>query len=169
MRNLSQKILALAIIISVFISCGAISVAQEAITQASLQKMYIDFLTAEGYKPTIDADGDIVFSKGAMTYFIAVRQDDPEYFSIVMPNFWEIESQQEYLQVLVAADSANAKSKVAKVYTLKNNTWAAVEIFVSKPEDFKVIFPRSLKAINEAIENFVAKMRELREADSDSQ
>ena len=167
MHRLSHNTIILAILISLTVSLGTTAEAQDSISQATLQKMYVDYLVEEGYKPAIDADGDIVFKSESMTYFIAVRQDDPEYFSIMLPNFWEIESQQEHLQVLIAADSANATSKVAKIYTLKNNTWAAVEIFVGKPEDFKVIFPRSLKAIKEVVENFVVKMRELRETDNE--
>ena len=45
--------------------------------------MYVDFLTEEGYKPTVDSDGDVRFKKEGMTYFISVHSNDPQYFRIV--------------------------------------------------------------------------------------
>lgn len=163
MRNNCAKFIVIAISLLVFLSFGTVVSAQEKMTKAELQELYVNYLTKEGYKPSIDSDGDVVFKKEGRTYFIAVRENDLEYFTIVLPNFWEIESERERLQVLISADAANAKSKVAKVFTIRDNTWAAIELFVSGPEDFEGIFTRSLRAIDNAVNNFVDKMKELRE------
>lgn len=137
--------------------------AEEELTKAEIQEMYSTYLADEGYRPHVDSDGDVVFKHESKTYFVAVREDDLEYFTVVLPNFWEIESERERLQVLIAADAANAKSKVSKIYIIKDNTWAAVELFLNKPENFEKVFPRSLRAIDNAVNNFIEKMKELRE------
>jgi len=160
------KLTVLTVALLALLSCVPVATAQEEMSKTELQEMYVDFLTEEGYKPSIDSDGDVVFKKEGRTYFIAVRESDLEYFTIVLPNFWEIENERERLQVLISADAANAKSKVAKVFTIKDNTWAAIEMFVNDPKDFEDLFARSLRAIDNSVNNFVEKMKDLNK-DSD--
>ena len=53
------------------------------------------------------------------------------FFRLVFPNFWEIESDGERAQALGAAQEATADTKVAKVFLVKDNVWASVELFVA--------------------------------------
>lgn len=131
-----------------------------AASKAELQRMYKAYLADEGYKPSIDEDGDVRFKREGNNYFIAVSEDDPEFFSVVLPNIWPIENDKERSQVLVAADASNAKSKVTKVFIVKNDVWVSVELFVKRPEDFKAVFERAMSALDNGTDNFVAKMRE---------
>ena len=160
-RNAKLGSIALALSLMLACSAWAQEDATEDLTKAEVQEMYSSYLADEGYRPHVDSDGDVVFKHESKTYFVAVREDDPDYFTIVLPNFWEIENERERLQVLIAADEANAKSKVAKVFIIKDNTWAAIELFLSEPEGFKGVFPRSLRAIDNAVGNFTKKMQEL--------
>jgi hypothetical protein len=82
-------------------------------TKEQLQQMYSDYLADEGYRPSIDEDGDVQFKQEGRMYYIGVSEDDPEYFRVVLPNIWRIESEQERIQVLVAADAVTATTKVA--------------------------------------------------------
>jgi hypothetical protein len=129
-------------------------------TRERLQRLYSDFLTEEGYKPYLDKDGDVQFKREGRTYFIAVAESDSQFFRVVLANFWEIESEKERAQVIAAADASNGKSKVAKIFTVKDNVWACVELFLRKPEDFKGVFTRMMSAIDYGVAIFVAKMRE---------
>lgn len=125
-----------------------------------LQKLYMEYLTDEGYKPEVDADGDVQFKEEGKTYFIDVSADDQEYFRVVLANIWPIESEEERLRVLQACDYANATAKVCKVYSVRDNVWVGIEVFVAKPEDFKGIFKRSMSALRNGTMLFVKKMRE---------
>jgi hypothetical protein len=129
------------------------------LSKEQVQQMYGDFLKTEGFVFEVDTDGDVVFKKEGKTYFLGVDADDPHFFRIVYPNFWEIENFEEHIRVLIAADFANNRSKVAKVYVVNQNTWASVELFVDKPEDFKPLFYRTIDAVDNGVKNFVAKMR----------
>jgi hypothetical protein len=60
----------------------------------------------------------------------------------------------------VAGDASNAKTKVTKVYSFKDNVWVTVELFIRQPEDFKGVFARAMNAIDSGAGNFVSKMRE---------
>lgn len=128
--------------------------------ESDLQNMYIRYLTDEGYKPKVDKDGDVQFKHESKVYFISVDERDPEFFRIVLAGIWSIESELERQKVLVAADHSNATSKVAKVFTLRDRVWVSIEVFLSKPEQFRQIFKRSMSALQNGVIEFVKKMKE---------
>jgi hypothetical protein len=126
----------------------------------SRARMYGEFLKSQGYAPEVDSDGDVRFKKEGRTYFVAIDEDDEEFFRVIFPNFWKIESEDERRRVLVACDHSNSLSKVAKVYMVEDNVWASIELFFGDPEDFKSVFERSMGALQNGVANFVQKMRE---------
>ena len=130
--------------------------------RAKLQRMYSDYLKAEGYVPEVDSDGDVRFKREGKVYFISVQEieDDPEFFRVVLANIWEIENDQDKMKVLAAADHSNSNSKVCKIYTVENYVWASVELYVGKPEDFKNVFKRVMSAFDTGVVAFAAKMLE---------
>lgn len=125
-------------------------------------QLYMDYLTAEGYRPSIDQDGDVVFKSEGRTYYIEVDEKDEEYFRLVFPNFWNIESEEELARAFYAANHATMATKVAKVYVRSDgkDTIAAIEMFVSPPENFKLVFNRAMSALRTGVNDFVATMRE---------
>ncbi|MBM3307590.1 MAG: hypothetical protein FJY74_04640 [Candidatus Eisenbacteria bacterium] len=68
----------------------------------------------------------------------------------------EIERQRAY----AAADDSNGKSKVSKIYLVNDDVWVTVELFIASPDDFKEVFQRSLSAILNGANSFLAKMNE---------
>ena len=128
-------------------------------TQNERAEMCLTYLKEEGYVPKLDDDGDITFKSEGRTYLI-IFDDDDMYFRLLFPNFWEIECAAESLKVERAALHATEKTKVAKVFLVKDDVWATVELFCSPPEVFKNVFARSMSALRGSIENFAEKMRE---------
>ena len=138
-------------------------IAQEPTTQYSksdLQDLYVAYLKKEGYLPLVDGDGDVQFKLEGRSYFIAVDAKDPQLFRLVFPNFWKIENEAERQKVLIAANHATGLTKVAKVFMVKDQVLASIEIFVESPEDFQPVFKRSISALKGSVENFATKMRE---------
>ncbi len=129
-------------------------------TKQERAEMYRKYLTEEGYAPKIDDDGDVTFKYEGRYYFIAVDQNDEEFFQLVFPNFWPIESDAERDKVAKVALQATAKTKVAKVFPVHDNTWALIEMFCSPPEVFKAVFRRSLSALQASVEHFRQGMHE---------
>ncbi len=122
--------------------------------------MYRSHLSSEGYIPEVDKDGDLVFKVEGGTYVLFAHEDDREYFSILFPGFWPIESEKERREAYVAANHATAQTKVGKVYVLKDNVSASVEMIFGDPEQFKPVFRRSLTILRAAVATFAEKMRE---------
>lgn len=121
---------------------------------------YLLFLQAEGYSARIDEDGDVVYKKEGRTYFVDVDEKDDQFFRICFPNFWKIDSEEERQRVLVACDYSNALSKVAKVFIVRDNVWASIELFFGDEEHFKPVFERCMSALENGVRNYVKKMNE---------
>lgn len=126
---------------------------------AARRKMISDFLKVEGYVPDLTDDKMVHFKYEGGNYFIATDDPDPQFFSIVYPKFWAIESSEEYEAALRAGRKATERTKVAKVFPIENDTWASIEIFIPDIEDVKPVFQRLLRALKSAVETFKAEMR----------
>ena len=126
--------------------------------KAALQKMYMDYLAEEGYRPKVDEDGDVVFKAEGGNYFIRIDEDEPTYFELVYPNFWEIEDEDERTRAYVAASATCLGVKSTKVYVVEDNVWAGVELFLPEPGDFKKLFHRCLNALNNGRDAFAERM-----------
>jgi len=124
---------------------------------------YSKYLSEEGYHPNIDSDGDVIFKVEGGTYYIDIDAKDEAYFRIVFPNFWKIESNEELMRVIIAANHATMLTKSAKVYVNSDgkHTTASIEMFLPRPEEFRTIFPRSMSALKASVNNFLEKMKEL--------
>jgi hypothetical protein len=125
-------------------------------------QLYMDYLGQEGYRPWIDADGDVIFKDEGGTYYIDVDLSDPHYFRLVYPQFWQIEDTAELARALVAANYATRRTKVAKVYILEGdqNTSASIETFFGEPQQFTAVFRRAMSALKAGVRSFADQMRQ---------
>ncbi len=128
-------------------------------SKADRIRTFSDFLRGEGYMPTIDGDGDIMFKREGRTYLVVLDDDDDEFFRILFPGFWKIENDEERRRVERAALKATTDTKVAKVFPIRDNTWATIELFCSSIEHAKPIFTRALGALEVAVHTFADEMR----------
>lgn len=78
---------------------------------------------------------------------------------MVLPNIWPIESELERLKVLKAVNEVNQTKKVVKAYTVNDNVWLGVEMFISKPDDFLGSLERQFQVLEQEIEVFVDAMK----------
>jgi hypothetical protein len=148
----------LSVLLGVFLCVTGLSAAQ---TKGELQEMYMDYLREQGYAPSVDSDGDVVFKIEGGSYYIAVDEDDPGYFRIVYPNFWEIESEAERQKASAVIMRANRTTKIAKVYiTSWDNTCVDADILLNAPEDFILHFERVISTIQTARREFIDGMHE---------
>jgi hypothetical protein len=126
-------------------------------SEQDLQNMYMSYLQGEGYAPWIDEDGDVAFEKSNFTFYIIVYEDDLEYFQLLFPAFYSIDTQQERQQAAEAISKVNREKKVAKIYmnTQETRVSASAEVFVRNPEDFKVTFTRMFNNVLSAAQDFL--------------
>jgi hypothetical protein len=123
-------------------------------------EMYRDFLIEEGFRPRLDGNGNVFFKYEGRTYVIQVDEKDTEFFRLIHPNLWSIESDAELAEVKEASLRATTETKVAKIFPVGDDTWATIELFCSPPDAFKPIFRRCLSALRAGVKTFVSSMEE---------
>jgi len=125
------------------------------------QRIYMAYLTEEGYAPRIDEDGDIAFRRESFNYYIIIDTDDPTLVYLLLPTIWSIDSDAERRRAANAVSVANRSTKVAKAYISGRDNDAvsiSAELFLEDPHHFAVFFQRMIRAINTAVDYFVENM-----------
>jgi hypothetical protein len=116
---------------------------------AEREKMYTEYLRAEGYRPDLEQDGSVAFKKESETYFIIV-DDDAGLFFIMLPYLSLKGDRVLAAKALKAALHATDKSKVAKVYLEDDSVFFTVQLFLDPPESFRAVIERCMTALVEA-------------------
>ena len=122
--------------------------------------LYLEYLREEGYRPELDADGDVKFKHEGRTYYLLVEEEDRPYFRLIAPYFWSIESEEERERALRVMANVNADLKVVKIYPTREDTTASVELFLVPIESFRAVFPRCMSLLANAVSRFIQGMRE---------
>jgi hypothetical protein len=122
-------------------------------------EMFRQYLTAEGYLPTIDEDGDVLFKSEGLSFLIIPDEQDGEFFRLALPNFWSIDDEDERERVKIACLEVAKSLKVVKLYPVGDDTWAAVEMFVSPIQSAMDVFWKCLRSLHHAKHAFGKQMQ----------
>lgn len=159
--GMARRIVGVAVVVVAVAFFGSAHAQSSSLTtKEEFQKFYTDYLTAEGYRPEVDSDGDVSFKREGLTYYIIVTETDAEFFEMALPNIHSIVDEPDRTKAYIAADYSNAKSKVSKVYMVNDDVWVTVELFIATPDDFKNVFQRAMSALLNGANNFIEKMAE---------
>lgn len=127
--------------------------------KAATIKDFLAFLEEEDLHPQLNNDGDIVFQFEGRTFLVIFEEDDDQFFRLIFPNFWRIDSEDERRKAQDVALKATIQTKVAKVYVIRNHVWATIETFYDTLDHLKPVFRRNLSALLAGAGAFVADMR----------
>jgi hypothetical protein len=129
-------------------------------TKENLQAMYMEHLRAEGYLPSIDEDGDIIFKVSGDNYYIIIYENDLQFFQIYRGlSLGPIETE----AAINAANYSNRHSKVAKVWISSDGRSVSIntELLLDDPHNFAPVFSRALSVIRNAERNFFSQIQPL--------
>ncbi len=126
-------------------------------------EMFRQYLSDEGYLPRIDEDGDVIFKSEGTTFLVLPDEQDSEFFRIAVPNFWSIEDEDERERVKVACLEITKSLRVVKLFPVRDDTWAAVEMFVSPIQSVQDVFWKCVRSLHHAVQAFRKQMRQLQE------
>jgi len=133
-----------------------------AYSKAELQKIYTDYLSAEGYGFEVTAAGNILFRREGRTYLAYVNEKDPTFFRLVLGFSYDDKSAQARAARLEAANFASEQTKVVKAYVPQDGSvMFAAEMFLVTPGDLRKAMPRTLRAIDFAHDKYRARLAEL--------
>lgn len=113
---------------------------------------------------------DLVFKAEGRSYILIADADDADFVRLVFPNFWSLDSDEEFAAALQAISIVNGRCKGAKVHaTSKNdNIIATAEFLISadSPQIKGSLFIRYIHMLNNAAQEFGRIMREFSEQES---
>lgn len=119
------------------------------------QKMFVDFLTEQGFEARITKQGDVEFLYEDKPLYIIQHKKDERYFQLFVPAFCSLEDIEDREKIYEAIFSINSTFKVAKLLVLENLVYASVELFCSPLENFKSVFKDSLEVLMAVVSEFV--------------
>lgn len=125
----------------------------------SKAEMFLEYLRQEGFAPRHE-DDDVIFKYEGKTFMLACDDEDKPFFRLLLPAFWEIESEEEERSVLKALNVVNRRMKAFKVFAVNQNVWASVELFLDPFESFKLVLDRCLDLLVSGMHEFRKAMHE---------
>jgi len=127
-----------------------------------LQQLYIDYLAEEGFRGTLDEDGDIEFKYEGDKYILYIEEDDPEYFRLQSGYACDIETDEDTFNHLLAANAVNTEYKLGRIFVRLEKKLVLLEtaLFLSTPDSFKPFFKRCLGILQSMISDFADKLND---------
>lgn len=121
---------------------------------------YMNWLTEQGYRPEIDKDGDVTFKHERINFVLFSNEKDDTFFRLMVPYFWELESEEETERASKVIMKLNSDYKAAKFYIMQEDVCVAIESFYANFEDVYPVLGRQIDLLASAMREFRQTMRE---------
>ncbi len=102
--------------------------AQDLSVLSKAARMAYDWLSNEGYKPTIDEDNDVAFKVQGEYFYIDNDTNDPTLLRFLVPNVYEVDLSDED-QVMNALLACNEFTRSKKLVSVAINKAAGITFF----------------------------------------
>lgn len=124
--------------------------------QLKLRSNIESFLQEEGFMPTIDNDGDILFKKEGEKYFVIIDQRDTSPFYLCLCKYYNYSENFTKQKIEKNLSELNLKKGVKLICFDKNYRYGA-EMYLVNAENFKYVFYKLMKQL-EALQEEVNKI-----------
>ena len=133
-----------------------------------LNKLMIDFLAEEGFRPH-ETEFGIAFKMEGINYLYFNDPEDEQYFRLMMPAIFEVTEDNEETIMRVMND-VNGNIKVVKLYTMEmededgkkdTSVWVAFEILADTTPELGDIVPRAINLLQGARIAFLSRLEEI--------
>ena len=107
------------IIIALALLLAAVCVnAQNLSVLSKAARMAYDYLSSEGYKPTIDEDDDVLFKAEGYSFYVDNDKSDDTYLQIVLPYIMELEEDDllSSMAAMAACNQITQDKKIVQAY-----------------------------------------------------
>ena len=122
------------------------------------------FIQSEGFSPTIDDAGDLVFKREGVSFWITFRDEDPVYIEFHRAGL-DGEGVDIAALHLACNDLNYGRRCVKAVIDDDGDVALTVEFYSTLPADFKTTFYRYISALSSARDYVLDKYQEYRNAD----
>jgi len=111
-----------------------------------------EWLSSEGYKATIDGDGDVKFKYQGLPMWATTDENDKLFLRIIMPGIYQVSDDRG--KVLEIMNQINMDLKIIKCFVVEDKVWLSVEMFVDSSPEIEDFFERCLDILVAAFEKF---------------
>lgn len=117
--------------------------------QLKFRSNIVQFLTEEGFAPSIDEDDNSVnFKKEGELHWISVEDSNPFYIEFHRSGLNSEDANRSV--VIEAVNEANRVVRCAKAMLNKSSVSIAIEMYCHSAEEFRYVFYKSLAALEES-------------------
>lgn len=116
--------------------------------QKAFQSTLMSFLREEGFSPYIDDDNSLNFKKEGDLFWITIAEDSPFYVEFHKSGLKCEDANKAY--VLLACNKSNLQTKCAKSIMKDKSISIVIEMYCHSAEEFKYIFYKSMKELDNA-------------------
>lgn len=121
------------------------------------KEFYFEYLSKEGFKPSLDDDGDINFKHEGRWLYLMFGDEHEHFLQIVAPYVFDVDEKNE-TDALKACSAINMQYMVTKAFVAKESVFMTIEMFLNNAEDLKGIFYDCLGSLNYAIKDLLEKV-----------
>ena len=126
----------------------------------NLKQLLYDYLKEHNLEAETTPFG-VEFTIDNLTFQFFNEENDDQFFQLILPQVYEVD-ENNYSLVAEAADQANARIKVAKVYVFNGERVnVAFEILADYSPELGDIVPRAIALLKEARTAFYKSIEEL--------
>lgn len=130
---------------------------------SSNRKEYFLFLKDEGFSPTLDNEGDIIFVIDQQQYYLLVYDEEPPLYVQIQNSGIKLE-ESEFSNpeiVLKVINTVNNHQRVAKLVVVDGILYCRAELLLQNAMSLRYIFYRSMKYVNESMLEFKSEYNKL--------
>lgn len=119
--------------------------------QMALRLEIFKYLSAEGFQPKIDKDGDVRFTKGEVNFYVIINPNWSEPYLLTLYSGFEYDDSNNYTKSnLESCISTVALTKTVKLYCMDDSFTFRADIFCENANVFNETFYRLLKEFDTA-------------------
>lgn len=139
----------------VFLCMGTVRADNDLNTdQTRLRSEIQSYLHAEGYKPEIDEDGDIMFKKEGTIYYVSINPVDENPMYVILFRIFNYPQGYSRNTVVLATAELN-RYKGVKVLCLDSSIRIQSDLFMADAHTFAYAFEKLMRQIEFAVEDFI--------------
>ena len=146
---------------------GAVCVsAQDLSVLSKAARMAYDYLSSEGYKPTIDDDEDVLFKAEGYSFYVDNDKSDETYLQIVLPYIMELD-EEDFLSSVAAVAACNQitqDKKIVQAYiTDDGDVMLCTDTYIGSSGNMNEFIDSSIAFMIRAVSAFGEEYRSLME------
>lgn len=155
------------IIITLALLLAAVCVnAQNLSVLSKAARMAYDYLSSEGYKPSIDEDDDVLFKAEGYSFYVDNDKSDDTYLQIVLPYIMELDEDNlmSTMAAMAACNQITQDKKIVQAYiTDDGDVMLCTDTYIGSAGNMNEFIDSSIIFMIRAISAFHEQYNELME------